>query len=87
VPFVGLTATPFRLDSGSLHKGEGALFDSVTYEIPVQKLVDSGYLVPVTAKRGVTVADMSGVKKRAAILSAKKWRKLLIMFCKALVMK
>jgi len=70
--FVGLTATPFRLDSGSLHKGEGALFDSVTYDIPVQKLVDSGYLVPITAKRGVTVADMSGVKKRGGDFVSKE---------------
>ena len=70
--FVGLTATPFRLDSGSLHKGEGALFDSVTYDIPVQKLVDSGYLVPVTAKRGVTVANMSGVKKRGGDFVSKE---------------
>jgi DNA repair protein RadD len=62
--FVGLTATPYRLDSGSLHEGEGAIFDCITYDIAVQFLVDQGHLVPVIAKRGDTVADISGVKKR-----------------------
>lgn len=64
VRFVGLTATHFRLDSGLLHEGKGALFDAVTYEIPVRKLIDEGHLCEVIGKRGEEVADLSGVHKR-----------------------
>ena len=62
---IGYSATPFRLDSGYLHKGKGALFDEITYDISVQKLVNEGYLTPVVAKRGRIVADMKGVKRKA----------------------
>lgn len=62
--FVGLTATPYRLDSGELHKGDNALFDAVTYEIPVRQLIDEGHLCEVVGKRGAEVADLSGVHKR-----------------------
>ncbi|HUH57707.1 MAG TPA: helicase-related protein, partial [Pseudomonadales bacterium] len=59
-----LTATPYRLDSGYLYQGDGSLFDKVSYEIPVQRLIDEGHLCEVVAKAGRQVADMSGVKKR-----------------------
>ena len=62
--YVGLTATPFRLDSGLLHEGDGSLFDRVTYEIPVRDLIDRGELCEVVGKRGAEVADLSGVRKR-----------------------
>lgn len=62
--FVGLTATPYRLDSGLLHEGDGALFDQVTYEIPVRQLIDEGHLCEVVGKRGAEVADLTGVHKR-----------------------
>lgn len=62
--FVGLTATPYRLDSGLLHQGEGALFDDITYDIPVMDLVKQGHLCEVVGKRGAQVADLTGVKIR-----------------------
>ncbi|MBK9427231.1 MAG: DEAD/DEAH box helicase family protein [Gammaproteobacteria bacterium] len=62
--FVGLTASPYRLDSGLLHEGEGALFDQITYEIPVRQLIDEGHLCEVVGKRGAEVADLSGVHRR-----------------------
>lgn len=61
---IGLTATPYRLDTGYLHKGEGAIFDGISYEIPVKKLIDDGYLAPVVSKRGQAKADLKGIKKR-----------------------
>lgn len=61
---VGLTATPYRLDSGWLHKGEGAIFDDIVYDIPIQRLIDAGHLVPVIAKRGADTIDTSQVHKR-----------------------
>lgn len=63
--FVGLTATPFRLDSGLLHHGEGALFDGIAYDISINTLIHGGYLVPVISKGGVRNIDLSQVKTTA----------------------
>jgi len=64
VKVVGLTATPYRLDSGYLHKGEGAIFDGIAHDIPVSMLMDQGYLSPVISKGGLKQIDLSGVGKR-----------------------
>lgn len=64
VKIVGLTATPYRMDSGYLHKGEGAIFDGIAYDIPVGMLMDQGYLSPVISKGGVKEIDLSIVHKR-----------------------
>lgn len=60
----GLTATPYRLDSGRLDEGEDSLFDDVVYEIGIRELIDAGYLSPLTSKPGDVMIDMSGVSKR-----------------------
>jgi DNA repair protein RadD len=62
--FVGYTASPYRLDSGRLDQGKGALFDKITYDIDVQTLIDKGYLCEVVSKRGADVADTDGLHKR-----------------------
>jgi len=41
---IGLTATPFRTDSGMLHEGKSALFTDIAFEVPVRDLIDQGYL-------------------------------------------
>lgn len=64
VKVVGLTATPYRLDSGYLHKGKGALFDGIAYDIPVGMLMDRGYLSPVISKGGQHKIDLSNVHMR-----------------------
>ncbi len=64
VKVIGLTATPYRLDSGRLDEGEDALFDAVVYDIPVQQLVDAGHLVEVVARGGRAKADLAGVHRR-----------------------
>ena len=64
VKIVGLTATPYRLDSGMLHKGKGAIFDGIAYDIPVGMLMDQGYLSPIISKGGLKQIDLSNVKKR-----------------------
>lgn len=61
VKLIGLTATPYRLDSGLLHEGEGALFDGISYEANVADLIDEGYLCRLTAKHGADV-DLTGVR-------------------------
>lgn len=64
VKIIGLTATPYRLDSGYLHKGEGALFDGIAYDIPIGQLMDEGYLCSVISKGGLNRIDLSNVHLR-----------------------
>lgn len=62
---IGLTATPFRLDSGMLHEGQNALFTDIAYEASVRELIDAGYLSPLVSKQPVTRLDVSKVGTRA----------------------
>ena len=64
---VGLTATPFRLDSGRLDRGPDALFEKIVYEAGVIELIEQGYLSPLIGKAGDDAAqiDTSGLHKRA----------------------
>ena len=64
VKIVGLTATPYRLDSGYLHEGEGAIFDGIAYDIPVAMLMEQGYLSTVISKGGARQIDLSDVHMR-----------------------
>lgn len=64
VKIVGLTATPYRLDSGFLHKGDEAIFDGIAYDIPVGMLMDEGYLSPVISKGSLNKIDLTNVKMR-----------------------
>ena len=59
VKIIGLTATPFRMDSGSLIGGEGRLFDGISYNISIGDLVKQGYLTPVTAIEGISRIEAS----------------------------
>jgi DNA repair protein RadD len=61
---VGMSGTPYRLDGGWLHKGEGAIFDGIAYEISISDLVEAGYLVTPTARRAEASSDITGVHRR-----------------------
>lgn len=61
---IGLTATPFRLDSGMLHKGENAMFDGIAHETGVMRLIEQGYLCPPRTWRQSTQIDTTGVGTR-----------------------
>jgi len=61
---IGLTATPYRLDSGILHTGPDALFDDIAFEVSVRELIDEGYLAPLVSKQTSTQLDVSGVGTR-----------------------
>ncbi|NBT50454.1 MAG: hypothetical protein EBT12_02665, partial [Marivivens sp.] len=65
VKVVGLTATPYRLDSGMLHEGDEALFDGIAYDIPVGQLMDQGYL-RAEGHSVAVVTGADGMKERAA---------------------
>jgi len=64
VKVLGLTATHYRLDSGYLHKGEGAFFDGIAHEIPVTMLMEEGYLSTVISPKTQNQIDLTNVGKR-----------------------
>ncbi|RMF86086.1 MAG: DEAD/DEAH box helicase, partial [Planctomycetota bacterium] len=63
VRVIGLTATPFRLDSGTICSPDHFL-NAVCYEIGVKELIRDGYLCPLITKAGKTKADTSGLHVR-----------------------
>jgi DNA repair protein RadD len=63
----GLTATPWRLNGGSLIVGDDKIFDSIIYEISIVELIDKGALVTVvTPKNKLVEADFSELKVNKA---------------------
>jgi len=68
---IGLTATPYRLDSGLLHEGDDAIFTDIAYEVSVRELIDQGYLSPLISKRMATQIDLTGVGTRGGEFIAK----------------
>lgn len=64
VRIIGLTATPYRLDSGRLDEGEDAMFDGVAYDYDVLDAVKQGYLSPVVSKATELKLDVTGVGTR-----------------------
>jgi DNA repair protein RadD len=71
---LGLTATPYRLDSGRIDsKKTGGIFDNIAYEIKVPDLIDRGYLSPIRAPRTQRPAeiDLKGIKKSGGDYSIK----------------
>ena len=61
---VGLTATPYRLDSGRLDEGAGRVFERIVYEANVGDLIQRGYLAPLISKATATTLDVTGVPRR-----------------------
>lgn len=60
---VGLTATPYRLDSGYLDRGDDAPFDEIVFRIGLRTLIAKGRLVPPVAFAGSSKIDLEGVKR------------------------
>lgn len=58
---IGLTATPYRMDSGYLHKGEGAMFSDIAYEANIRDMIDQGYLTRPVSKSADAQIDTSNV--------------------------
>ena len=59
---IGLTATPYRLDQGWLHKGEKALFDGIAHDIKIGDLMDDGWLSPIVSKAVKQSIDLTNVR-------------------------
>jgi DNA repair protein RadD len=67
VKILGLTATPWRLNSGNLlepYKDAEPLFEEIAYEIDMLDLLEEGHLCKVVAKGSQTKLDTTGVSKR-----------------------
>ncbi len=65
-----LTATPFRMDGGSLIGGEKSLFDGVGYEVPMRVLIERGYITPLTAKEGIAHIETKNLATAAGDFKA-----------------
>ncbi len=75
---VGLTATPYRTDSGVIF-GEGELFQAVTYRKDVKELIDDGYLSPLRSRNGsATIKESELTLNSAGEFDASVQAKLLI---------
>ena len=60
---IGLTATPFRLDSGPIYSPDHFL-NAVCYEIGIKELIRDGYLCSLVSKAGSTKADTTDLHIR-----------------------
>lgn len=61
VKFLGLTATPFRVDQGAL-VGDNSFFTDIVYDIDVRRLIDENFLTPVTSRPSKAKIDLSGIR-------------------------
>lgn len=60
IQIAGLTATPYRLDSGNLVP---SVFDGIAYEYDIVRAIREGYLSEIISAPTVTRLETSGVKK------------------------
>jgi DNA repair protein RadD len=60
----GFTATPFRLDSGRLDKGDNRVFDETIFDYGIGQGIAEGWLSPLSSKATDTVIDVSTVGRR-----------------------
>ena len=65
VRMIGLTATPFRTDTGALDKGAGRLFQGVAYQCDIPQMIIDGWLSPVVNRGTRAEIDTSSVHTRA----------------------
>jgi len=63
IRLVGLTATPYRMSTGTIC-GEKNLLNHVCYEVGVRELMAQGYLCPLKTKAGRCKADTTGLHLR-----------------------
>ncbi|QDU39703.1 type I restriction enzyme EcoKI subunit R [Maioricimonas rarisocia] len=61
---IGLTATPYRLDSGSIC-GPDLMFDAICIEVGIRQLIADGFLSSLVTKAGEARADTGSLHVRA----------------------
>lgn len=60
----GLTASPWRLDSGMIYGQPESLFTDCCHETTIPELLEGGYLCPITTRRTGEELDVSSVHVR-----------------------
>lgn len=61
---IGLTATPYRMKSGSIC-GPEKILNEICFEVGVRELITQGYLCPLRSKAGEVRVDLTDVRVRA----------------------
>lgn len=62
---LGMSGTPYRMDSGYLTGGDDPLFKTVAYEFGLGQAIEAGFLVPPSGKQTAVTFDTTGVHTRA----------------------
>jgi DNA repair protein RadD len=60
---LGLTATPYRLDSGVVY-GKDRMFDKLVYDVSISRLIDEGYLSPLISRAAISMVSTEGIRHR-----------------------
>lgn len=60
----GVTATAYRLDSGSLVRGDDAMFDQIVFDYGIREALADGWLVSLVSRGTANEIDTSKVGKR-----------------------
>ncbi len=61
---IGMSATPYRLDSGAIYGGDDSWFDVLACERGITELTELGYLAPLSGVQTASDPDVSGVHTR-----------------------
>ncbi len=69
---LGLSATPYRLKQGLLYEGKDRIFETLYYEISVDRLLIDGWLAPVISKGGVKKIDLTNVHTKMGEYDARE---------------
>lgn len=62
VRVVGMTATPYRLDSGPLIEGSNRIFTHIAHNVTMKEMIQKGYLAPLVSAKTKAKANTSGVR-------------------------
>ena len=73
---IGLTATPYRLDSGPICSTEHFL-NAVCYEVGIRELIRDEYLSPLISKAGTAQVDTTGLHVRGGEFVAEEVERLM----------
>jgi len=63
---IGLSATPFRLSSGWIHKGDDRIFHHIAYQADILRLINDGWLSNITTRCGKVQINTAGVAHRGS---------------------
>ncbi len=71
---IGLSATPYRADTGVLTDSHNKVFDRIAYTLKVEELIDKGFLCPLITKAPIEL-DLKEVPKKRGEYSLRRLEK------------